>query len=329
MNKEKQLKILTTLYPKYYGKEIGHSVSTEQIIKETFPDEENPKFIPELDDLEQEGLVHGTHANGTVYPLWIQITEYGIELVEDNNSELKQLHDSRRIKILNYLNSKYEESGSHVDFDIDEIINEIGLNKIDFDEIFQEFNYLLKKGFLDCTRQLGRKHIMRAKINKYGRNHLEYLVPIQDSNSFEPSINNENTEKIYDSNAQYDIYKNLKNIVKEARKEVFIVDGYPDESIYDLYVDVIPESIPIRILTKKYSSKFVSVGKLLSKKRSLEIREDDKVHDRYIFVDDKCWMLGASIKDAGIRPTVLAPIKDKDELYKIWKSIFDDAKTVL
>ena len=134
MNKERQLKILTSLYPRYYGKELGTPVPTEQIINEAFPDEENPKFIPELDDLEEAGLVHGTHASGTAYPLWIQITEYGIDLVENNNSELKQLHDSRRIKILNYLKSKYEELGSHVDFNIDEDIQALIEASQDFND---------------------------------------------------------------------------------------------------------------------------------------------------------------------------------------------------
>lgn len=36
-------------------------------------------------------------------------------------------------------------------------------------------------------------------------------------------------ENIYGVGEQYDVYKDLKNIVKSASKEVFIVDTYPDE----------------------------------------------------------------------------------------------------
>jgi len=68
---------------------------------------------------------------------------------------------------------------------------------------------------------------------------------------------------------------------------------------------------------------------MFSKKHSIKIRKSDNVHDRYLFVDDKCWMLGTSIKDAGKRPTVLVPIQSRDELYNLWNFIYDKAEILL
>lgn len=141
---------------------------------------------------------------------------------------------------------------------------------------------------------------------------------------------NRTQEKIYDKNTQYDIYKDLRDLVKKASKEVFIVDSWIDETIFELYVEDIPTKVPVRILTKNYKPKFLTVAGMLVKKRSLEIRSnDDVVHDRYLFVDDKCFMLGSSIKDAGNRPTVITEIHKKDDMYKIWNNYFNCGTKIL
>lgn len=136
-------------------------------------------------------------------------------------------------------------------------------------------------------------------------------------------------EKIYDSEKPYDVYKDIKQIMKTATKEVFIIEPYLDVSIYELYIESIPSSVPIKILTKNPPSVFINVGNLLSKQRSLQIRESVKVHDRYLFVDDRCWMIGSSIKDAGKKPTVLVKITGRNELYNIWQSIFENGKKLI
>ena len=82
-------------------------------------------------------------------------------------------------------------------------------------------------------------------------------------------------------------------------------------------------------MTKKPPTKFVTIGKLLSNKRPIEIRENNQIHDRYIFVDDKCWMLGSSIKDAGNKPTVLVKIEGRDTLYNLMTSAFNNGTKLL
>jgi hypothetical protein len=89
--------------------------------------------------------------------------------------------------------------------------------------------------------------------------------------------------------------------------------------------------VPVKILTKDSPpAKFVTVGKLLANQRPLEIRGNGKVvHDRLIFVDDRCWMIGASIKDAGKKPTALKEMKQKSELYKIWIGHFSSGSKLV
>ncbi len=137
-------------------------------------------------------------------------------------------------------------------------------------------------------------------------------------------------EKLYEPGAQYDVYKDLKRILQGASKEVFIVDAWPDESILELYVDSVENQVNVKILTKNPGAKFVTVARMAAAKRPLEVVDSPMVHDRYIFVDNKCWMLGASIKDAAReKPTVLVELDARDALYGLWITYFQNGKKLV
>lgn len=135
-------------------------------------------------------------------------------------------------------------------------------------------------------------------------------------------------EKIYPPGTQYDLYKDLKNIVQKASNEVFIIDAYPDDSLYYLYIDSISKKAKVRILTKYPPMKFVEIGKLLAQKRPLAIAINSQIHDRYIFVDKRCWMLGSSIKSAAkSKPTTLVElVTGRKELYSMHDNFFKKGK---
>lgn len=156
---------------------------------------------------------------------------------------------------------------------------------------------------------------------------MSVLTPIAKAVNWLSSGKNQ-SEKIYDTNTQYEIYKDIKEKMKSAKSEVFLVEPYPEDSLFELYLDPIPNSVKIMILTKKPSNKFLKIATMFANKRNLVVKESDKVHDRYLFVDDNAWMIGASIKDAGKKPTSMIQVKTKD-LYKIWKSYFDEGIELL
>ena len=152
------------------------------------------------------------------------------------------------------------------------------------------------------------------KIMEDGIKHLEKIEKKYEKNR---------KEILFKSGQQYDVYKLLRKIVSKAKKQVFIIDSYPDVTLYDLYIDTIPEKVRIKILTKNPPKNFVTVGKILSQKKSLEIVDSKNVHDRYIFVDNECWMMGSSIKDAARKiPTTIVKLDEVQEQYTMWDSYF-------
>ncbi len=163
------------------------------------------------------------------------------------------------------------------------------------------------------------------KINEF-LDEIKLVKEIQDSQT-NPNLR----EKAYSHKEEYDMYKDLKEIFNNAKKEIFIVDSYVDETLYSLYIEDIPKKIKVRILTKKPSPTFIQVGTKLVKKRPLEIVDSSSIHDRYIFVDDECWTIGSSLKDAAkSKPTTLVQLSTaSDVLYTMYEEFWEKGHKLL
>ncbi len=172
---ETRNKILKTLYQKYYDESLGRSLDTNELLKETFPSDDPSKYYPEVNYLDEKGFIHGEWTSGYSYPKWMRIEEYGIDIVEQSESELRNLHYQRRMKILGWLYQKYFEGETRT-INADDIVKETNLGDPDSSEIIQEFNYLQRKGLIDASRYVGRKPITHTKISAYGIDEIETIV---------------------------------------------------------------------------------------------------------------------------------------------------------
>jgi hypothetical protein len=137
-------------------------------------------------------------------------------------------------------------------------------------------------------------------------------------------------EKVYEKGQIYDFYKDIREITQSAKNEAFLVDAYVNEEALDLYLDKIPSGIKIRILTNKPQGNFITVAQKFKTKPSVdfEVRQNKDCHDRLFFVDNTCWVIGQSIKDAGKKPTYLARIESHDLFKLVFENLWN-ASSVL
>lgn len=92
-----------------------------------------------------------------------------------------------------------------------------------------------------------------------------------------------------------------REFIGKAETSVTIVDNYVGVGTLDCLRDL---DKPVRVLT---GSREQNVEKGFTKSLSeyreeghdIEIRCHPKLHDRYIIFNDRCWMAGSSLKDAG------------------------------
>lgn len=138
-------------------------------------------------------------------------------------------------------------------------------------------------------------------------------------------------EKVYEKGQIYDFYKDIRDITQKVENEVFLVDAYADEEALNLYLKKIPTNIKIRILTNKPQGNFITVAQKFKAKPKVafEVRQSKDCHDRVFFVDDSCWVMGQSLKNAGKKPTYLIKIESYDLFRKVFEDLWNTASVLI
>jgi arsenate reductase-like glutaredoxin family protein len=99
----------------------------------------------------------------------------------------------------------------------------------------------------------------------------------------------------------YDAYTLVQSLFEQAKSEIIIIDNYVDRTILDRLVNK-NKDVKVTIYTNKDKSKLLNKDIEMFNKQygNLIIKYTNKVHDRYIIIDQKkLYHLGASIKDLG------------------------------
>jgi hypothetical protein len=101
----------------------------------------------------------------------------------------------------------------------------------------------------------------------------------------------EEIKGMYESGEQYAFYRDLSSLIATAIREIFIIDAYLDEQVFNLYVDKVPTSATVRVLSNKIGINVKTVAKMYADGRSLEPRSSADIHDRAIFLDQRGWVM--------------------------------------
>ena len=127
----------------------------------------------------------------------------------------------------------------------------------------------------------------------------------------------------YDAGDEYAFYRDLKDILVQAKTEIFIMDNYLNTEFFELYVAVVKPGITLRIMTDQLKGNLEAVAKKYAASHTIELRSSPDVHDRHIFVDDRGWSVGQSIKDAARKkPTYMVELSSG--LVPVIRRIYED-----
>ena len=116
----------------------------------------------------------------------------------------------------------------------------------------------------------------------------------------------------------HDAYKEVRDLISGAASEVWIEDNYVDNSLFDLLSNL-PPNVEVKVLTKKWPRDFPLELKKFREQYGvkMEVRTSVNFHDRFIWVDDRCYHLGASIKDAGKKAFMLSQLEDPNNVQAV------------
>jgi hypothetical protein len=180
--------------------------------------------------------------------------------------------------------------------------------------------------------QMRSPQMGEAKMQEYFDNRVEALSSVVRSSitELEWTLPSPEIAGSYDTGDEYAFYRDLKTIVGFATKELFIVDNYLDTQLFDVYMENANPSVTVRVLTDKVLDPLKVVAEKFSKHGGFELRSSKEAHDRVVFADDRCWVIGQSIKDAAKKkPTYIVEHSGAATMKGIYESIWAGATTVV
>ena len=128
--------------------------------------------------------------------------------------------------------------------------------------------------------------------------------------SFKKFDEKKQINEIYFNGQIYDAYSKIIDILKLAKKEIIIIDGYVDKSILDIIRNI---NTNIILITKNKSKLTnMDIKKYNIQYHNLKIIYNETFHDRYIIIDkNTIYHCGTSINHAGCKTFSINILEDK------------------
>ena len=111
----------------------------------------------------------------------------------------------------------------------------------------------------------------------------------------------------------------IRDFIAQSETELFLVDAYVGVATLDCLREM---THSIRMLTGDQRQSIqqgfeAAVKDFRVEGFQLEVRRHPKLHDRYLIFNERCWLVGSSIKDAGKKAlNVIECIDSKETIVK-------------
>jgi len=104
----------------------------------------------------------------------------------------------------------------------------------------------------------------------------------------------------------------VREFLEKAETEIFVVDPYIGVGTLDCLRTA---KCPIRVLTGAYGNSIengfeAALKAFQSEGFQIEIRQHVKLRDRHFVFNERCWLVGSSLKDAGRKAFHITEIVD-------------------
>ena len=142
---------------------------------------------------------------------------------------------------------------------------------------------------------------------------------------------NDNSPVFFGKDRPYTAYKHIRRLFKRTTKELFVIDPYINEDVFSMF-EIVPVSVTIRLIASKYQGDSIVIAKRFRRERgNFDFRQSKKLHDRYLFCDNHCYLFGSSLNNFGSLPTTIVPMHDKelgDSVREYFDSIWNECTEI-
>ena len=106
-------------------------------------------------------------------------------------------------------------------------------------------------------------------------------------------------EGIFFDGQIFDAYTFVSDLIRSAKKSIVLFDNYVDDTVLAM-LDKRGEKVSATIYTQKVKQQLsLDLEKHNAQYQPIEVKQFDKVHDRFLCIDNTVYHIGASLKDLG------------------------------
>ena len=99
----------------------------------------------------------------------------------------------------------------------------------------------------------------------------------------------------------FDAYTFVSDLIRSARKSIVLFDNYVDDTVLTM-LDKRKSKVSATLYTKSITKQFsLDIAKHNAQYQPIDVKTFDKVHDRFLCIDNTVYHIGASLKDLGKR----------------------------
>lgn len=112
----------------------------------------------------------------------------------------------------------------------------------------------------------------------------------------------------------FDAYGFVCDLVKRAKKRIVLIDNYIDETVLTL-LDKRSRGVLATIYTKRIDRQLqLDIERHNEQYAPIDVRQAQRIHDRFMVIDDTLYHIGASIKDLGMKLFAFSKMESSPEM---------------
>jgi len=121
-------------------------------------------------------------------------------------------------------------------------------------------------------------------------------------------------EGIFFDGQIFDAYGFVCDLVKRAKKRIVLIDNYIDETVLTL-LDKRSCGVLATIYTKRIDRQLqLDIERHNDQYAPIDVRQAQRIHDRFMVIDDILYHIGASIKDLGMKLFAFSKMESSPEI---------------
>lgn len=172
-------------------------------------------------------------------------------------------------------------------------------------------NISIMRAFVSMRKFISQNASVFSRLDRVELKQLEHDKQFEQV--FKALETHEKKQGIFFDGQVFDAYEFICNLIKNAKKEIRLIDNYIDESVLTLFSKR-KKGVSVIIYTKNLSRQLkLDLDKFNSQYEPLIIKELKQSHDRFLILDEELYHIGASLKDLGKKWFAFSKI-EKDSL---------------